>query len=85
MTIDQVNAQFDDLQAAVATTETDLTTFIQGLKDQLAAGVPITQAQLDALGAGITGLAASVRQFDINTTAPPVPAPSVPAAAKPKK
>ncbi len=85
MTIDEVNAQFDNLQTAVATAESDLTAFINGLKAQVAAAVPITQAQLDALGAGVSGLAASVTQFDINTTTPPTPVPPIPPAARPKK
>ena len=79
MTIDEVNAQFDDLQAAVATAETNITAYIKTLKDQIAAGIPITQAQLDALGAGLTGLAKGVRDFDINTTTPPVVPPVEPA------
>lgn len=85
MDISEVNAQFDNLQAAVTTAETDLTAYINGLKAQIAAGVPITQAQLDALGANVQALAASVTQFDINTTAPPTPVPPVPPAARPKK
>jgi len=71
MTIDEVNAQFDDLQAAVGTAETNITAYVKTLKDQIAAGSPVTAAQLDALGAGLAGLAKGVREFDINTTAPP--------------
>ncbi len=85
MTIDEVNGQFTDLQGAVGDAESHLTAYIQGLKDQIAAGVPITQAQLDALGAGVTALAGNVRSFDINTTAPPTPPPVIPPAAQPRK
>ncbi len=84
MTIDEVNAQFDNLQAAVTKEQGDIATFIQGLKDQIAAGIAVTPAQLDALGAKLTGLTDSVAQFDINTTAPPIPVPPIPAAAKPR-
>ena len=84
MTIDEVNAQFDNLQAAVTKAEADLTAFIQSIKDQIAAGVPVTQAQLDALGANIKALADGVNQFDINTTAPPSVPVVIPPAARAK-
>ena len=73
VTIDQVNQQYDDLQAAVDKEHSDLTTYIQGLKDQLTRGNPVTQAQLDALSARITGTTKMVQDFDINTTQPPAP------------
>jgi uncharacterized coiled-coil protein SlyX len=85
MTIDEVNAQFDNLQAAVNKAEADLTAFIQTLKDQIAAGVPITQAQLDALGSNIKALADGVAQFDINTTSPPSVPVVIPPEARAKK
>jgi len=85
MTIDEVNIQFDNLQAAVTKEQADLKAYIQGLKDQIAAGIPITQAQLDALGAKASGLADAVTQFDINTTEPVIPVPAIPPAAAAKK
>ncbi len=77
--IDDINKQFDDLQAAVTKEESDVTTFIAGLKAQIAAGSPVTQDQLDALSAKITGLSSMVGNFDVNTVTPPVaPAPLPP-------
>lgn len=76
MTIQEVNSQFDDLQAAVVKEEADVTTFIAAVKAQ---GGVVTQEQLDALGAKFTGLKDMVTNFDINTTAAPVPPPPLPA------
>ncbi len=85
MTIDEVNAQFDTLQASVDKEQTDVGTYITDLKAQVAAGSPVTQAQLDALGAKAAGLNQSVQTFDINNTEPPAPVPPVPPAARAKK
>jgi hypothetical protein len=85
MTIDDVNAQFDTLQAAVTKEEADVTTYVAALKAQVAAGGPVTQAQLDALGAKFSGITNTVTQFDINTTAPPAPVPPIPPAARATK
>lgn len=73
VTIDFISAQFDDLQAAVVKEETDVTTYVSGLKAQIATGVPVTQEQLDALSAKFTGLKSMVSDFDLTTTAPPAP------------
>lgn len=85
MTIDDVNAQFDTLQATVQTEETDVTAYVAGLKAQVASGGPVTQAQLDALGAKFSGLNSTIQQFDINTTQTPLPVPVIPPAAAIKK
>lgn len=84
VTIDSLNQQFDDLQAAVAKEEADVTTFIAALKAQVGSGVAVTQAQLDALSAKFTGLNSMVANFDVNTTAPPNPPAPIPTAAKAK-
>ena len=81
MTIDQVNAQFTALQAAFTQAATDASKFITDLKAQVAAGSPVTQAQLDALGASLTAMTTQVQTFDINNTEPPAPVPA-PAAKK---
>jgi len=77
-TIADLNQQFDDLQAAVVKEETDLTTYIQGLKDKIAAGGLVTQDDLEALSGKVTGLNQMVSNFDINTTEAPVPPPPLP-------
>jgi len=84
MTIEEVNAQFVILQASFDKAAADASQYITSLKAQVAAGVPITQAQLDALGNNLTALNATVQQFDINNTEPPVTVPGVPPAAKAK-
>lgn len=81
MTIDDLNTAFDALQAAFAKEETDVTAYVASLKAQIASGVPVTQDQLDALGAKFVGLNAMVTNFDINTTAPPVPPAPLPTPA----
>lgn len=77
-TIDQINTQFDNLQAAVVAEQARVTADISALKAQIAAGVPVTQEQMDALGAKMTALTDSVGTFDINTPAPPVIEPTPP-------
>jgi len=81
MTIQEVDDQFTALQTAFAKAATDSSTYINDLKAQLAAGSPVTQAQLDALGSNITNLNAAVQAFDIQNTEPPVVVPP-PAARK---
>ncbi len=80
MTIAEVNAQFDALQAAFTQAAADAGKFITDLKAQVAAGTPVSQAQLDALGQNMKNLTGQVQTFDINNTEPPVvvPAPTVP-------
>jgi len=73
MTIDEVNAQFDNLQAAFTKAATDASQYITDLKAQVAAGTPVSQAQLDALGANLAALTDQVATFDINNTEPPAP------------
>ena len=85
MTIDEVNAQFDQLQAAFAKAATDASTYITDLKAQVAVGVPITQAQLDALGSNLTTLTSAVATFDINNTEPAVVPVVIPPAAAARK
>jgi hypothetical protein len=82
-TIDQVNKQFDDLQAAVTAEQARVTDDIAALKAQIAAGSPVTQAQLDAIGDRMTNIISAVSNFDINTPAPPVIPPSPPVAVAP--
>lgn len=77
MTLAEVNKQFDDLQAAVATEQKDVTAFIKVLNDKIAAGGVVTQAELDALGGKFAGLTKMVSDFDINTTAGPNPPPPI--------
>ena len=82
-TFQDVLNQFDILQAAVATEETDVTNYVAGLKAQIAAGSPITPAQLDAFVTKQKGLTSMVTTFDLQTTAPPVvPTPLPPAPRK---
>lgn len=85
MTIDEINQQFTDLQNAFNKAATDASTYINDLKAQVAAGTPVTQAQLDALGANLTALTSQVVDFDVNNTEPPAPVPPVPPAARAKK
>lgn len=85
MTIDEVNAQFDALQAAFTKAAGDASTFITDLKAQIAAGSAVTPAQLDALGANLAGLLTQVQTFDINNTEPPVVVPPVPPGARARK
>ena len=75
MTITEVNAQFDALQAAFTQAATDASKYITDLKAQVAAGSPVTQAQLDSLGANMAALSSQVSQFDINNTEPPIVVP----------
>jgi len=82
-TFQDVLDQFDILQTAVTTEETDVTNYVAGLKAQIAAGSPVTPAQLDAFVTKQKGLTNMVSTFDLQTTAPPVvPAPLPPPAAK---
>ena len=78
-TIDQVNTQFDNLQAALTKGFAAWKAEVAALKAQIAAGSPVTQAQLDALGAKGDALLAAVTNFDINTPDNPIipPTPSV--------
>jgi len=81
LTIADINTQFDDLQAAVVKEQADVTNYVQGLKDKIAAGGTVTQADLQALSTKISGVKDMVTQFDINTTAAPVtPEPLPPVA-----
>ena len=84
VTIDFINTQFDTLQAAVTKEQSDVTAFITALKAQVGSGVPVTQAQLDALSAKAAGMNTMVSTFDVNTTTPPVVPAPIPAAAKAK-
>lgn len=70
MTIDEVNAQYDNLQAAILKEEADVIAFIAKVK---ANGGVVTQGQLDALGQKFMDTAKMVTDFDINTTADPSP------------
>lgn len=85
MTIDDLNTQFDALQAAFSKAAADAGQYITDLKAQLAAGVQVTQAQLDALGAKFADLNTQVATFDINNTEPPVVVPPPPPAAAARK
>jgi len=76
--IEQINQQFDTLQQAVADEQARVTKDIAALKAQVASGTAVTQAQLDALGAKMVAVTDSVANFDINTPAPPVVAPTPP-------
>ncbi len=79
VTIDSLNTQFDDLQAAVVKEQADVKAYIDSLKAQVAAGTAVTQEQLDALSAKATGIKDMVTQFDINNSQPAVtPAPLPP-------
>lgn len=75
MTIDQVNAQADALEAAQVKAFADASTYVTDLKSQVAAGSPVTPAQLDALGAHLKALTDATVQFDINNTEPVIPIP----------
>lgn len=82
MTIDEVSAQADALEAAQTKAFADAGKYITDLKAQVAAGTPVTQAQLDALGAHIAALTSTTTQFDINNTEPPVVIPPLPPVAR---
>jgi len=70
MTIDEVNAQADLLEAAQVKAFADAGKYIADLKAQVASGVPVTQAQLDALGDHLKSLTTATTEFDINNTEP---------------
>lgn len=61
--LDPINAAVDQLTTDLSTKFAALTTEIQGLKAQVAAGNPITQAQLDSLLAKVQAADASVNAF----------------------
>jgi hypothetical protein len=77
LTIDQVNAQADALEAAQTQAFTDASKYIADLKTQVAAGGPVTQAQLDTLGNHLAALTATTTAFDINNTEPVIPIPPI--------
>ena len=81
MTIDQVNAQADALEAAQTQAFADASKYITDLKAQVAAGSPVTSAQLTTLGAHLAALTATTSQFDINNTEPVLPIPPIPPVA----
>lgn len=79
LTLNDINAQFDDLQAAVVKEETDVQAFIDFLKAK--PGGP-TPADWQALSDKIGGVKSMVTTFDINNTTPPVTSPSLAAKMK---
>lgn len=75
MTIDEVSAQADALEAAQVKAFADAGTYISDLKAQVANGVPVTQGQLDSLGAHLAAMTASTTAFDVTNTEPVIPIP----------
>lgn len=61
--LDPINAALDQLTTDLGTKFAALTTEITDLKAQVAAGSPITQAQLDSLLAKVTSADATVNAF----------------------
>jgi len=59
---------------------TDAAAFITKLKAQVAAGTPVTQAQLNGLGNGFTALIQATNDFDVTNSEPVAPIPPIVAA-----
>lgn len=80
-TIDEVNAQADALEAAQTKAFDDASKYITDLKAQVAAGTPVTQAQLDTLGNHLAALTTATTTFDVNNTEPVAVIPALPPVA----
>ena len=63
--IEDVNAKIAEVKAAIAAEKAEVAAAIQALKDQIAAGGTITEAQLDAVLTGVSEIGAGVA--DIHT------------------
>lgn len=79
--IDQVIQQQGILAAAQLKAFNDASAFITKLKAQVAAGTPVTQAQLNGLGAGFTALITATQDFDVTNSEPVAPIPPIVASA----
>lgn len=74
-TMDQVIAQAGILQGALNTAFGHGSTYIKDLKAQIAAGQPVTQAQLDQLGNLVGAMQTATSDFDVTNTEPVIPIP----------
>ena len=81
----EVLARLDAVIHRLGLMENRIMKELDDLKAQVAAGVPITQAQLDALGSNLTTLTSAVATFDINNTEPAVVPVVIPPAAAARK
>lgn len=72
-TIDQVIAQNGILASALTQAFGDAGKYIIDLKAQVAAGNPVTQDQLNTLGASLTAMTAATQAFDVTNTEPVAP------------
>lgn len=68
-----LQATVDTLQADAGTAFASLATQIEDLKAQLASGTPVTQAQLDALGATIDAQSAILLAITTDVADTPLP------------
>lgn len=71
-TITDLQTAIDSLQGAVTTLATDVNNSIAALKAQIAAGSPVTQADLDAVTAKVQSILSAVQAEDA-TVNPPTP------------
>jgi hypothetical protein len=85
MTEQELEKQAQDLEDAQVKAFGDAGSFIANLKIQVANGSPVTQAQLDALGAHLKAMTDTTVAFDIANTEPPVVIPPLPPAASLKR
>lgn len=69
-TIEQVVAQQGILATAQLKAFNDAASYINKLKTQVAAGNPVTQAQLNSLGSGFTALITATNDFDVTNSEP---------------
>lgn len=76
-TIDQVITQQGILATAQLKAFNDAASFITKLKAQVAAGNPVTQAQLNGLGAGFDALITATNDFDVTNSEPVLPIPPI--------
>ncbi len=60
MTKEELKAALDGLQEALDAKQARIEAGIQALKDQIAAGSPVTEADLDSLGAQIGNIRADL-------------------------
>jgi hypothetical protein len=74
----QVIAQANLLQAAQLQAFGDASKFITDLQAAVAAGNPVTQDQLNTLGALMTSMTTSTQAFDVANSEPVVPIPPPP-------
>jgi hypothetical protein len=80
-TIDMVITQSGILQGALTQAFADGAKYVTDLKAQLAAGTPVTQAQLDQLGNQFAAMTTATQAFDVANTEPVAPIAPLPPVA----